>query len=373
MVLRLLTISFTFVLFLWGALGLYMVELRRVGLLIFILILIVLANIRKKLEIPKGFWIYLLFLILLSANLFWSKDRSTTLEFLILFVSGGALWLFTFNAGEKIKRDLERAIVFLGIIFGASYVVNLFFSPEVPVRAWTLYLPSSVGRNHNHLGDIWAIVLVIVSHRFLIKPKWWDWALVALGVYFLAVSLSRSAYLALGVGIFYLFNKLKVTKKYRKFYMLFMVLAAGLFLYAGLFKSTLFARPYFEQAVWGLKKWPFGVGVGNFGTMSTDSQSSWWAARGTGVFSSSAHNIILELLAGMGVFGFVFVAWLAYILLDVFKNRNRQGLVFAASFLAIAVNFMFDTTYFIPTMLWLWFMSLGLSQKQKSQTVQHKI
>jgi hypothetical protein len=183
--------------------------------------------------------------------------------------------------------------------------------------------------------------------------------LLAVGIYFLAISLSRSAYLALGVGIFYLFNKLGLTNKYKKLYVLFIILGALLFIYAAAFKSTLFARPYFEQVVWGLGKWPLGVGVGNFGLISKDPSAPWWSEVASN-FSTLTHNVALEMVAGMGVLGLSFLGWLVYVLLDTIKNSRKA--LFTAVFLAITSNFMFDTTYYIPTMIWLWFIFLGLAQ-----------
>ena len=304
---------------------------------------------------------FFLFLLVLGLNVTWSKGRLATLEYLILFSGGGAFWLLFFNLGEKFKDTFGRLVIVLGIVYGGSFLINLLLFPQVPIRSWTLYLPGAISRNHNHLGDLWAVVMLLVVHKLLTRPKWWHWVLLAVGVYFLAISLSRSAYLALGVGIFYLFNKLGLTKKFRKFYLLFLVLTAGLFLFAAFFKSTLLARPYFGQALWGLSKWPWGVGVGNFGIISADPQSPWWSVPRVGIVTTSAHNIALEMVSGMGILGLVFVFWLVYVLVDILKNSKKA--LFTAIFLAIGVNFMFDITYYIPTMLWLWFVSLGLAQE----------
>jgi len=352
-----------FILLFAGGLGLYIQEFRILAVVVQVFFLLITILSRPKVLVPKGFVLFFLFLLFLGLNITWSKAKIATLDYLILFAGGGAIWLLFYNYSKKLEKGFEFLLIFLGVAFAASYLANLISLGQVPVRSWTLYLPGTFSRNHNHLGDLWALVLVVLGHRLLTRPRWWQWALLSMGVYFLAISLSRSAYLALGVGVFYLFNKLPVSKKYKKLLILFAILVTGLFLYAGVFKSTLFARPYFEQVLWGVRKWPWGVGVGNFGIVSGDTQSPWWDGPRAGIISSSTHNIALEMISGMGILGLVFVGWMVYVLVDTLKN-SRQVLP-AAVFLSITADFMFDTTYSIPTMLWIWFMSLGLARPAK--------
>ena len=73
-----------------------------------------------------------------------------------------------------------------------------------------------------------------------------------------------------------------------------------------------------------------------------------------------AHNIVLEVVVGVGVLGVFFVAWLIKVLLDIVRRGKS---LYSALFVALTVNFFFDTTYYIPTMIWLWFIFLGFSQK----------
>jgi O-antigen ligase len=102
--------------------------------------------------------------------------------------------------------------------------------------------------------------------------------------------------------------------------------------------------------------------MGNFRIISLDSANHLW---GMDTFSFIAHNIILEILTGMGIVGFSFLVWLVVILKDVWHNNRGKDIVYQALFVALGVNFLFDTTYIIPTMLWLWFASLGLSLSRK--------
>jgi uncharacterized membrane protein AbrB (regulator of aidB expression) len=74
------------------------------------------------------------------------------------------------------------------------------------------------------------------------------------------------------------------------------------------------------------------------------------------------------MISGMGILGLIFAAWLVYVTWDIIKSP--KNFLYGAIFLVIAVNFMFDTTYYIPTMLWLWFASLGVAQ---TESTHHKI
>lgn len=359
---KIILLCFGILLFI-GGLGLYVNKVINLGVAVSAISLFVTLVFRRKIILPKGFLFYILFLVILEISIFWSQSRASTLEYLLLFTSGGFIWLLFYNLGNFHKNSFGNLIIIIGLIFGASYLLNLILYPELPTRSWTLYLTIDKKYSHNHLGDLWAIVLVVVGHRLIVERKWWHWLLITIGVYFLAISLSRSAYLALGVGIFYLFNNLGWAKRFKKLYILFIVLAVSLFLYAANFKTTLFARPYFEQVVWGLNKWPLGVGVGNFDIISKDPQSPWWAVPRSGVISSSAHNIFLEMIAGLGLIGVIFIGWFGYVLLDLLKKPKGNSL-YIGLFLAISALFMFDTVYYIPSMLWLWFISLAYSQRE---------
>jgi len=138
----------------------------------------------------------------------------------------------------------------------------------------------------------------------------------------------------------------------------------ALFVFAGAQKITLLSRPYFVQGIVGFIRNPQGVGMGNFGSISSDPANH---LLGMSDLSSVAHNIILEILTGMGVFGFAFLAWLAVVLKGIWRNNKKNDIVFQAIFISLGVNFLFNTTYCIPAMLWLWFATLGLAQSKKEK------
>lgn len=348
-------------LLIFGGLGIDSYLATILGLVLGTSIWIVVYWRKKKIEFPKGALAYLIFLFFLLVSILWTSPKLIIWQNFLLFLSGGVFWVGFYNLAQKLKRNFLWLVIFLGVVFGALFLAEQLL-PGNALKPYTLYLPASFQRNHNHLGDLWALTLIAVIYLFVKERKWWNLSLGVLGIYFLGVSLSRSAYISLLVGFAYLFYKFGRLKKFKNIFLVLLAISIGLFLYAGSLKSILLSRPYFIQAVRGLGKYPFGVGVGNFSVISTDPVI---VGEGAKHFSSLAHNLVLEITSGLGIFGFVFVFWLVYIVKDLLisKREDAIGVFFKAIFFALLANFMFDYTYVIPTMLWLWFCVLGLSQR----------
>jgi len=290
-----------------------------------------------------------------------SRDATRSFEVFMLFLSGGLFWLAFYNLASEFGPRFDKAIIILGLIFGGMFIAKGTFS-QSSLGPWSLYLPSSLNYNHNHIGDFWAVVLAIKAYHMLKKPRWWGWVLIGVGFYFLVVSLSRAAYVAFAAGISYLFYKEGWIKRYKNLFLLMVVAFIVLFLSAGFYKTTLFSRPYFLQGILGIIHNPLGVGVGNFGAISAAPENQFLGIQGG--FSSVAHNIVLEVMVGMGIFGIVFIIWLAKAAWGFWEERSSSTLIYQAVFITLFINFLFDYTYFIPTTLWLWFASLGLAQNR---------
>ena len=315
---------------------------------------LVLASFGKKgIKPPPGFFLYLAFIVIVLWK-YLENPYGTDLRYLYLFAGGGAVWFSAFNLQEEISKDLGRLIIFLGLAMGLLYFVSLALGVNTIIPG-NLYSASSAFKNHNHIGDLWAVVLLLGISRLFIKRKVYFWGLMGLGLYFLFVSYSRSGLLAFAVGAVYLFSRKDWTEKYRLLFISLVVVVCGIFLATSLGKTIFFSRPYFNQAIWGIIHYPQGAGLGNFKMVSSLFE--------VGTYSSIVHNILLEVLVGVGWLGLVFVVWLVYTLWKVLKEAGSDK-VFKAIFLALSVNFMFDSTYAIPTMVWLWFVSLGLSVKR---------
>lgn len=311
----------------------------------------------KKILLPKGFLLFLLVLALMCANLFWSHNVGKSLEYILLFWAGGAFWVSFYNLPDKFK-DFEKMVIILGVTFGLFYLGARIFG-ITPVGNFSLYFPELIYKNHNHLGDLWGVILAILAGRMLIKLKNWDLILSFFGVYFLAISLSRSAFVSLAVGVIYLFIKKGLFKKYKKVFWGYIGLASLLFVFVGFQKTLIFSRPYFIQAALGLLRNLFGVGMGNFAEISLNPQNHIWGFSG---FATIVHNLVFEFFAGMGILGVAFLTWLIGMVRDVWERTIKENMIYALIFLTITANFLFDSTYFVPSMVYLWFMSLGLAQ-----------
>ncbi|MBU0572385.1 hypothetical protein KKH23_01810 [Patescibacteria group bacterium] len=346
----------------FGGLGTEVVLLQYFGIFVGLVLLLLAKLWKEKIEIPHAFNLYSLFMLVFALSIIWSRDRKASFEFLFLFIGGGIFWLAFYNLKEKFRNDFSWVVIFLGLAFGGLFVAYKF-TGKLEIGPRSLFLPITSAQQHNHLGDLWSLVLVVAAYLFVKHKNWFAWPLIGLGGYFLVVSLSRTSYVATVAGILYLFAKRGWLNKYKKFFGLLTVLLAALFLYTGTIKSTLLSRPYFIQGLVGFIHNPFGVGVGSFTYISGSSATNQLLnMRG---FSGLTHNIVLEFLVGMGVLGLTFVAWLTQALESVWKNKEQKNLLFQAIFITLGVNFFFDYTYVIPTMLWLWFMSLGLSYDEK--------
>jgi len=345
-------------LFFLGGLGVEVSLIRYLGFLISFLALAFSDILKRKLEFPPGSKLYFLFLALFLLSFLWSQDVKNSSDFFTLFLSGGFFWVFSYNLRENFREYFDKLVLVLGLIFGGLF---LFFqiSGKVPIRPGSLYLLSTPA--HNHLGDLWSIVLVFVIFSLLKTKNPLHLVVFILGIYFLLVSLSRSAYVALAGGVFYLFYKKGWLGQKKDLFWIFISLAAILFIFAGFLKPTVYSRAYFLQAASGFWHNFWGVGVGNFGEISANPENHLF---GLDNYSSLTHNIFFEFLVGMGVLGFSFVWWFLRVVKGFLKTKTEKAIPYQAFFIALAANFFFDTTYVIPTMLWLWFIALGLGQEK---------
>ena len=347
-----------FLLLFWGGMGISLPATATVGLVASgIMLTLAFAANGSKLNKPLGFYSYLAFLAVISASFLRGGLGVEGKYFLALFLGGGAFWLGFYNLQKSFSGKLTNIIILLGVIFGVMLVGYMLLG-EIPVRGWNLYLFSSIYRNHNHIGDLWALVEIVAVYRIIKTKKWYWWALGLAGIFFLAVSLSRSAYVAFFAGAAFLTFKEKWSKKYSKLLIPVLVAPVLLFLGAGLFKTTLYSRLYFLQGLLGLFRHPLGVGLGNFAQVSNEAGN----ILSINAKAALAHNIVLEVVVGVGVLGIFFIVWLLKVLVDLFK---RGDILYSALFVALTVNFFFDTTYYIPAMIWLWFVLLGLAQARK--------
>lgn len=343
-----------------GGLGVETLFVQLFGVLAGLLILNLTALQGKRIKLPRSIFLYALFLLVFIINSFViSVDTKKSLEVFSLFLGGGLFWIAFYNLKSQLSPRFAKLTVFLGVVFAGLYIYNSYLSTDI-IRRLSLYTQSNAIRNHNHLGDLWALGLIVSAYYLSKKPKnLLYWAIWPLGLYLIVQSQSRAAIVALVSGILFLGFKSGAIEKYKKIFYGILLIAVGLFLYLGIQKPVLFSRPYFVQALFGFIRNPQGVGMGNFGVISSNPENQILGLSG---FSYVAHNIVLEILTGVGIMGFIFVFWLYRVLVGLWKQKGKEGIVYSALFIALTANFFFDSTYFIPTLLWLWFAFLGLAR-----------
>ena len=351
-------------LFILGGFGLDLIYFSYVAILVLSLILIFLVS-KHELVFPPRLKPFVLFLAFNLVSIFWSVNPITSYGYFLLFLSALLIWVVFYNLGhEGIISDQKTFFYFiclLGLVFGLLFI----FKPnpfDLKRGEFSLYFYSTLPKSHSHIGDLWAAILA-ASLPFYAKGKRKirNWFLIAAGIVFLYFSKSRSAIFSMAAAFIFFAYKLKLKKDAVKsiYWGVFPLIA--LFIFFGAGKSTLFTRPYYFHSLLGFIKEPFGVGLGNFVFISYPLRN---LIPGVSGYSYFVHNLILEIVSGMGIFSAVFIFWFIRIHRDLLEKTKVSSLVFGLAFLALSVNFMFDITYFIPTMLWLWFASLGLLQAE---------
>ncbi len=328
---------------------------------------LVLTRKLNNFGIPQTFKAYFLFLIIFLASLFWSKDFLISLRTFMLFLSGGFIYLIFFNLIPRKKEELFYLLVFsLGLFFGSVLIFKqLNHNLQVDTAGGLMGLAGSY-KNHHHIGDLWSVIVLMAVYRIFntknSKVILWVMAFVP-GIYFLEFSRSRSALFSLLAGLICLFSSQAANKINKTVIYVLSVVMLILVLFFAREKSLLFSRIYYIESIIGFFKYPLGVGVGNFGFIS-DKVGSWLST--TLPYSSVTHNIIFEFLTGMGVFAVTFIYWLWKEVKFIF-TRPASGSsisVYSLVFIVLTVNFLFDYTYFIPTFLWMSFISLGFTHKK---------
>jgi branched-subunit amino acid transport protein len=335
-----LFLIFTGILIILGSLGVfkdYCIPLSITNTLLFLGIKLIKGI---KIQIPNNFKLYLIFLAVLLAH---TLLFDGIIIWFWMFLSGGLYWLSIYNIRDFVNKYFSSFLYFLGILMVFIYIYFklkgvTFLSPD------NLFLPIRADILHNHIGDLWAIILVSIFYKTISKFKSWHIPFIITGIIMVAMSLSRSAVLTLAIGIVYIIYKLNLHTK-KSIVALATLVCFSLFIYFSIYKSTLFARPYFYEAIKSTVTSPMGIGMANFAKASPE--------------TNVVHNLVLEVVCGMGVFSSIFVFWLYKIGKDIYMSKNIN-IEFAAIFIALFVNFFFDSTYVIPGMSWIWFATLAL-------------
>ena len=344
-----------FSIFAWTGLGKFLFWTHLGGVILGLSLLAVVIK-KKQLKPPTNWLWYLVFLVILEVGVFIGGNQQESFSYWLLFVAGGLFWVVASSYPKLIKEYLDKLLIAFGVVFSGLFVFfNLIREPTI--NAWSLYLPTSHFFNHNNIGDLWSVIMVGVIYKLFKSKNIYWWGLLAVGGWMLIVSQSRSAYLGLMVGVIFLVSRLKVEAKYKKLGLAIIGLGLVLFILTGRVKTTLGSRVYYVQAMVSLWKHPLGIGLANFGKISADSQ---YHLNYFSDFSEVVFSWPLEMMVSMGWFGLIFVYWFIEQIRRVLKENRERNIVYQVMFLTLTVNLIFNLSYFVPSLLWLWFVLLGV-------------
>lgn len=343
-----------FLLFLWGGLSKtpLLVEVEGTFFSLFLLLIAYIEN--KKIVFPKGALFLLAFCLIQIPFLILFKGESS-INFFFLFLSGTFFLIASYNLHKYFQGLFEHFLLTLGLLFGAIYLISRFvYDPALFMKA-QLFL-TTPQYLHVHLGDLFAVIFTVALYRFLRQKQYIYLILLSVSTYFLVMSFSRSALVSVAVGLFYLFSFGGGFSQYKKLASFFFISVAALFLLEGVFKPILLHRTYYFQAIYAFITHPWGMGMGNFNTLS---DFGLWGSTN----SIYTHSLPLEVLVGVGIWGIPFFIWIYKVVKSTFGIGDEKSLVYRLAVVVLAVNFTFDTTYTIPVMFWLLFLNLGLAQR----------
>lgn len=354
--------SLIFIIFFLGGLGSFF-SIEIAGLIISGILFLTTLGLNKPFKIPKNAYLLIIFISLQFISLFWTKNILNSIEYIILFLASLGFWLFFYNSDDFYKKYLIRIIPVIGILFFLLFLfTNLtklpFITKLIPENCCTLYSPYS--ENHNHLGDYWSIVILVLLNNLLNTNSLLRLVYLFTGFLILFISKSRSAVVGILIPLYFFLDK-KITKEKKKYIdYLFIFLFLTLFI-VSLNKVTIFSRPYYIQAIISLLKNPIGIGMGNFRYITSEIPGFIF----TSSFAAKAHNIFFEVTSGLGVLSIPFFVFFIQSVRETIKNKKKQNSIFSLILLSLSINFFFNVTYAIPTMLWLWFSTLGIIQKDQ--------
>src|SRR3989344_2302881 len=331
-----------------------------------VVLIIYIFRKNRRVIFPPHFIFYLSFLLSSLTSILWSLNKQMSYEVFILLFSGALFWLLAYNADihkeEKIvnlEEWLNSLIIYLGLLFGILYLYAKFTHDYLTTHSFSLYLQSEV--NHNHVGDLEALVLTFIAANIILKKSKNIILMYFAGIFsavIIILSGSRSAILGFIAGLIFILNAKGILDR-KKMILAALLVVGVIFVLISGGKTTLFSREYYFQAIGGFINHPFGVGMGNFSEISLDPKNH---ILGFSKFTKFVHNIILEAVSGVGLLAIPFIIWFIKVHRDAFKVKSTEKMIFASVFISLSVNFFFDYIYFAPTLFWLWFTCLGLSQ-----------
>lgn len=279
--------------------------------------------------------VYLLFISLFSLN------RQISFEWIVFFLMLFFLFWSLQQQWSKIEKLFLYSLLGLGVFFcmyaSALKLFPLLFLYVRPHSGYQ-YVYSLFG-SHNHLGDFLVFPLIISFYYYIKEKKQiFLWLFISFIPFFL-FSYSRSAYISFIIGfilLFYTFQK-QVIKQHVSIVsstliisILFFFLTSNALLnsksqgiagFLGLSQKSFVEdrEGYILQGLKGfLEHRYYGIGPGNFEYISkqfVEIPHAW---------TSSSHNIFMDVLVETGTVGFVIFVFFVIVLLKTVKKNSTS-------------------------------------------------
>lgn len=355
----------------------------------------------KKYNFPKIptllFLGYMLFSIV--ATIF-SRNISNSIEYILLYSSLILVFLYAYNNKNIVKKFLLPIIFALSILYiNVSLLVLITESKNIlsfiPASAYQ-FIYSSFG-THNHLGDFLLLPLVVSTYGLFYKRHTsYSLIFIILSFPFFLLSFSRSAYLAFGITtllimISYWFHSRKIPlTKITLVVSLYSVLFFFIFMTGAQIKEGSLLSPlhtqiqqtfdlgnklpiggredYFRLSIMTIWENPLvGLGPHNFAYASLLYDDYFQRT------SFLSHNFFLEIAAENGLPAVIFL--IGAVLAIVYKSKKD---IFFFLALVLLINFQTDYTYAFYSLLFLFFILLGIvcplpSAQKQTHFINHKL
>lgn len=279
---------------------------------------------------------------------FLSTDKQLSIERLLLYQSSFLLCVYFYNQKKTLTPIIENLILIFSYIFTISYFLKDLILKNTDYvefnNVFNLFFPAI--QINNHLG-IWLGMTIII---YYFRNKL---ALLASFILVYLTTFSRSSYLALIVTSSIYFLKKNILPIV---VMSATILILGIVILIPRGEITSDRGQFIKEAYLGFIDRPlFGYGSGNFTAISRR-----YAYVSKGVFASTSHNLLLDILSGSGLIAFVFYVWFLYLVIKI-GQRN----IFYWIFIYLLIAFNFSYIFAMPVLILIFYLTIGLSHQEK--------
>lgn len=314
----------------------------------------------------------ILFILALFISLIFSQNKINSLAQLYKYISGLLLFLAAASLSEDDKSLVIQAILltgltvsllaiyqyFLGFRHVADYLANnrlVFpFASDYLSRGRVFFPFVTPGALGGYLAMVIPLLLINKNRIWLILPIFLALFLTGSLGAFLSLFCALIIYFCLGGKL----KKSKVAVLFGLFIamiVIFIYRSATRIEHIQPYFSTVMRLNYWKETLGIIQAHPFaGIGLGNFNLR----------------MSRYAHNSYLQIWAEMGILGLFAFTWIAYaVLKSCIKNLaqlpyKRQAACLLAAGLVFLIHNFLDFTFFLPEVVFVWWVILGLIVSQ---------